>query len=1351
MPRLITRIALLLILFIAEAAAAQPYCRVRTFNVRDGLPSNNVSTIIQDDEGLIWASTWNGLCYFDGYNFTSFRSSQDNGWLSTNRILLIKHNNKNDIWVITYDRQLYLFDTKLSKFINMGDLVKDKTGIEFQPRNIYPVDGGHTWITGHGDRTAIRVSDSNPTDMDSMIVVTPREKNGKGYLHKVENDLAGREWLFFDDHIELAGTDISQKGRFEHIANVGDATYLATIRGNLYRYKPEANELNAIKPTSEASAINCLTALDDNTLLIGTNDGIKVYDCRKGKSRIIRTGQKYSPAANVTDIYVDSKGRVWAFTSDKGVVLADAREATAKHLETSAETQATTGSRNPIWIEDQFGTIWVVPRQGVFGYYDETAGCIRPYPLQTPHFGFADVPEIERFFVDKNNNLWLSSFHDLMLINFKRPVVKRMPLIKNQETRSLLALDDGDIWAGTNGGSIGVYDEDGEFRHFLGIAQGGKLYTSQSPVKFSDKIYALFEDSRGWVWVGTKGFGLYIIQPKGNVIRYCHDKSAPYSLNCDNIYAFDEDEKGNMWIATYGGGVNLAIPDANSDVKFIHVGNDMPQYPINDFTNVRRITHDGLGNVIASCSEGLLTFSNKSEDVSKIVFHPTKQINREASDLRTGNVMQTLVTSSGAIVVSTMGGDIQAIETSNLQQPQLTFKAYGPESNAAVPPLAEGNVLSMVEDNFGNICVTSDASMTIYSPQNGSIISLGPNELGENIEFTEGQPVTVSKSGRLLLPTVGGLISFSPQDLVQSSHSPKIIFTNVMYQGTNENVSILHNNALEVPADKRDLSVEFAALDYGSDKSIQYAYKLEGIDEDWTYAGTSHSARLNHLTPGFQRLLVKSTNNDGAWTDNIHSLDIFVNPTFWETPVAKLIYVFIAVLIIIIAFHIYELRRKNAMHQELDNMKNKFFADMSHKLRTPLTLISGPVNEVLHDPSIDKKNRQHLRTVLRNSDNMLDLVNKMLRWSQDNGVYISDENVVTVASLEQVGNYPGDEIYEPEIQTVANSKSVKLLIVEDNDELRNFLRDILATNYTVEVASNGREGLEKAETWQPDFIITDVTMPEMDGLTMVSHLKANPSLSHIPIIVLSAKASVSDRMHGLKMGIDDYITKPFSASYLKQRIANIIIQRRTLQQTYLDLLGSQLPTVTSNNNSETEKEQLPEDTAEQTMPDSQTDVEEIVEDNSSETQEKVEDQREGDIRGDYRLESPQIADADQEMMTKLLKFLESRIDDENLKIEELAEAVNLGRTVFYGKIKSLVGVSPSDFLRHIRMQRAAELIAKSKMNFSQIAFNVGFSDPKYFTKCFKKETGMTPSEYRNHARSHSGQPGNIDDETISQN
>lgn len=214
----------------------------------------------------------------------------------------------------------------------------------------------------------------------------------------------------------------------------------------------------------------------------------------------------------------------------------------------------------------------------------------------------------------------------------------------------------------------------------------------------------------------------------------------------------------------------------------------------------------------------------------------------------------------------------------------------------------------------------------------------------------------------------------------------------------------------------------------------------------------------------------------------------------------------------------------------------------------------------------------------------------------------------------------------------------------------------------------------------PDFIVTDVMMPVMDGLTMVHKIKQNKDICHIPIIVLSAKASLDDRLQGLREGIDDYITKPFSATYLKMRVQNIISQRRMQQQLYVEQLDPK--------NKDT-----------------------------------------------YRLESPQIVDADKEMMKQLMVYLEENISNPEIKIEDLASSVNLSRSVFYGKIKSIVGMSPVDFVKHIRILRAEEMIVKSDYSFSQIAYAVGFSDPKYFSKCFKKETGMTPSEYRDRAES----------------
>ncbi|MDE6629225.1 MAG: response regulator, partial [Muribaculaceae bacterium] len=395
--------------------------------------------------------------------------------------------------------------------------------------------------------------------------------------------------------------------------------------------------------------------------------------------------------------------------------------------------------------------------------------------------------------------------------------------------------------------------------------------------------------------------------------------------------------------------------------------------------------------------------------------------------------------------------------------------------------------------------------------------------------------------------------------------------------------------------------------------------------------------------------------------------------------------------------------------------------------------IGSPVVEVLRNEPLSDKGRLHLEKVRRNADQMLNMVNDMLKGAGCCHEYITDE------AVPQPGDIPvSDEIShdrnrapfeaideaikdDSPTDSAPGTNRVKLLVVEDNDDLRGFLRDILSDRYDVIVAPNGKIGLEKAAKEQPDFIITDVTMPEMDGMTMVKEIKKNKSLSHIPIIVLSARASLADRVEGLKIGIDDYITKPFSATYLRQRISNIRAQRKLLQQSFFEQIGREMrPDVSAIAGPDAN-------------PASRTGANADAPAEATTGATTPAPQQEAPQKQEYRLSSPVITDADQEMMERLLAFMEARISDEDLKIEELAEAVNMGRTVFYGKIKALVGMSPSDFLRRLRMQRAEELIARSKMNFSQIAFNVGFSDPKYFTKCFKKETGMTPSEYRQNA------------------
>lgn len=203
----------------------------------------------------------------------------------------------------------------------------------------------------------------------------------------------------------------------------------------------------------------------------------------------------------------------------------------------------------------------------------------------------------------------------------------------------------------------------------------------------------------------------------------------------------------------------------------------------------------------------------------------------------------------------------------------------------------------------------------------------------------------------------------------------------------------------------------------------------------------------------------------------------------------------------------------------------------------------------------------------------------------------------------------------------------------------------------------------------------------MDGLDMVKNIKENWEICHIPIILLSAKSSLDDRISGLEQGIDDYITKPFSATYLKTRIKSLLQQRKELQAIFWKKWSEK-------------QEKTPKATTE-LIP-----------------------------------SQPKIVSQDELFMQQVMQVMEEQMENSELTIEEFARLMNLGRSIFYQKLKSIIGLSPVDFIREIRIKRAVQLIDSGEYNFSQVAYMTGFNDPKYFGKCFKRQMGMTPSEYK---------------------
>jgi len=248
-----------------------------------------------------------------------------------------------------------------------------------------------------------------------------------------------------------------------------------------------------------------------------------------------------------------------------------------------------------------------------------------------------------------------------------------------------------------------------------------------------------------------------------------------------------------------------------------------------------------------------------------------------------------------------------------------------------------------------------------------------------------------------------------------------------------------------------------------------------------------------------------------------------------------------------------------------------------------------------------------------------------------------------------------------------NKKSV--LLIDDNDDIRFYLKDNLGQDYVVYQATRGAEGWDKAIEFLPDLIISDIMMPDMDGLTLCKKIKQEPLTSHIPVILLTARTTDEQVLAGYKTGAIEYVTKPFSFELLQARIRNILAFQESLKHRF---------------------------------------------------------QKEIEIDPTEIVTNP----VDEEFISRALKVVEDNLSGSEFSVENLSKAMFMSRVALYKKLLAITGKTPSDFIRSVRMKKAAQLLRKTQMTVSEIAYEVGFNNPKYFTKYFKKEFNTLPTSYR---------------------
>ena len=372
-------------------------------------------------------------------------------------------------------------------------------------------------------------------------------------------------------------------------------------------------------------------------------------------------------------------------------------------------------------------------------------------------------------------------------------------------------------------------------------------------------------------------------------------------------------------------------------------------------------------------------------------------------------------------------------------------------------------------------------------------------------------------------------------------------------------------------------------------------------------------------------------------------------------------------------------RRANRRMRELNDEQTRFFTNASHQLRTPLTLIAGPINQLAEG----KGDKQQLIDIIqRNVGQLQRLISDVLLFRRENRATVDDTTATTneqlTASRKSVQDCRHDILVNNNADELAT-----VLIVDDNADMRAYLRTLLLDRYYVIEAADGQSGLKLAVESVPDIVVSDVMMPVMDGLTFCTRLKQHEATSHIPVLLLTARSSEQQYIEGLQTGADMYMTKPFSAELLLANIASLLANRQKLRQLFKTKnSSSELPTILAL------------------------------------------------ASGKSRAQHSTSISPDRRFLDTFLKAMDKHMSNTNLKIEVIGDEIGLSRVQLYRKVKALTGMTPIEILRETRLKRAMQLLKTTDKTVSEIANEVGFATPGYFSSCFKKQYDKYPTDVR---------------------
>lgn len=1278
---------------------------MRTFDVGSGLSSNSIKGIIQDRKGYIWFATTDGLNSYNGRVFKSygcsFQSSGNGDPEVINLMTIQLHKDGRKIWAGAQSHTLYLFnpDTESFKEIQLSN------DLPYSPNLCYSLayaNDGSLWI---GTDAGLYIYNE---DEDRLTLYSSQNSNlPSDSIHYIYCDSNGTMWLgstkgllkFNQVTKDFSPVKVA-KDTFGNLADIhityivedgSENLWIGTWNKGLAILDKNSNILRAIRPSGDnefAARMRIRSILPDTggIFWICTNHGLFKYNTLRNtlSSVIISTEH---PNDNIYSSLKDREGGIWIGTLFQGVHYLSPRARQIECYTTRNSGKFMKGSAISSFYEDENGMIYITSENGGLSLYDPQTGKLKPCGAHI------DENNLHAICI-KGTDLYAGTYsHGLKVIGLRTGHSRNYTKQKHPELRSnnifsLYKDSRGDILIGTDMGCTRFDSRSESFKS-----------TAELEGEF---IYDILEDKFGNTWYATYYNGLYrYSKDTGQWHHYTHDPNNPSSLPHNKTLQFSIDEADNLWICTEGGGA----------ARF--------DYQHGDFRRLT-LTFNGqelklaIVDALLSDSEGRLWLSSNNgiwvcDTEGRVTRHLTHEDGLQSNQYNSGSAYRS---STGKLFFGGINGFNVIIPErlrDNNISPTVTARIRSYDKNNNTIPrnvhsfTVDFECLSFIAPHKNEFayCIdennewisTAEASVTFLNFPYGKHTIRVKARNGDGIWSTEESRLTINNlppvyksSGAkmcyiaIALAIFIFLIFFIER---QREEKSRIRFNEIKRAQEKEAdrakieffTHVAHEIKTPVTLIKAPLEVllhNFPAGDQRNNLEImskntnRLLNLVNQLLDFKKISSEAHNISMKASDPS-EILLNVATRFDGSLLGELRitthlpqdRLNCLIDPEAYTKIISNLLTnaVKYAVSHIDASLGIIETQGERILHLEVTDDGCGIPAEERKRIFDSFYQINTTANPRMNGVGLG-----------------LSLVKLLVQKHQGN-VYV-DENYENGCRIcVDIPYIATDEPIEKEsagndlemIEPAAEVKGLNILIAEDTSDMLEFVASIMKDKHTIHKAPNGKIALETLYHSDIDLIISDISMPVMNGFELLQEIRRNEMFCHIPVIMLTVENTLESRIKGLEYGADAYIEKPFSATHLMATVGNLITRRNSMIKRYTD---------------------------------------HPLQENES-----------------------IVASHDHNWFAHLTRFIHDNIHESEISIEQIASELCMSRSSFQRKLKGLTGLSPVEFIRLIRLKKAAEILNTGRHRINEVAYMVGFSKPSYFSAMFKKQFGVLPKDF----------------------